>query len=77
MLTAFFFSLFYQGLKGFYGFSLKNEILYILSILDKNPIYDKNPRRTPAATAEPITPATFGPIAWSKRKLCGLALKPS
>ena len=30
MLTAFFFSLFYQGLKGFYGFSLKNEILYIL-----------------------------------------------
>ena len=30
MLTAFFFSLFCQGLKGYYGLSLKNEILYIL-----------------------------------------------
>ena len=25
--------------------------------------YIKNPNRIPAATAEPITPATFGPIA--------------
>ena len=28
--------------------------------------------RTPAATAEPITPATFGPIACMSRKLDGL-----
>ncbi|GEM_PF-5066866 len=27
----------------------------------------RNPRRTPAATAEPITPATFGPIACMSR----------
>lgn len=26
-------------------------------------LYIKNPNRIPAATAEPITPATFGPIA--------------
>ena len=25
--------------------------------------YARKPSRTPAATAEPITPATFGPIA--------------
>ena len=25
--------------------------------------YPKKPNKTPAATAEPITPATFGPIA--------------
>lgn len=25
--------------------------------------YPKNPNKIPAATAEPITPATFGPIA--------------
>ena len=29
--------------------------------------YPKNPNSTPAATAEPITPATFGPIACIKR----------
>ncbi|BBL75836.1 hypothetical protein MishRS11D_29340 [Methylomagnum ishizawai] len=27
---------------------------------------------TPAATADPITPATFGPMACINRKLCGL-----
>ena len=29
-------------------------------------------KRIPAATAEPITPATLGPIACIKRKLPGL-----
>ena len=29
--------------------------------------YIKNPNRIPAATAEPITPATFGPIACINR----------
>ena len=28
--------------------------------------YARNPRRTPAATAEPITPATLGPMACKK-----------
>ena len=26
-------------------------------------VYTKKPSKTPAATADPITPATFGPIA--------------
>ncbi len=30
----------------------------------------------PAAIAEPITPATFGPIACISRKLCGLDSRP-
>ena len=29
--------------------------------------YPKNPNRIPAATAEPITPATFGPMACISR----------
>ena len=29
--------------------------------------------RIPAATAEPMTPATFGPMACMRRKLLGLA----
>jgi len=33
-------------------------------------------RRTPAATAEPMTPATFGPIACINRKFCGFACRP-
>src|SRR5690554_617085 len=32
---------------------------------------------TPAATAEAITPATFGPIACISRKFCGLDSKPT
>ena len=32
---------------------------------------------TPAATAEPITPATLGPIACINKKFCGLAFKPT
>ena len=32
---------------------------------------------TPAAIADPITPATFGPMACIKRKFLGLALWPS
>lgn len=36
--------------------------------------YAPNTLRTkPAATAEPITPATFGPIACMSRKFAGLA----
>ena len=30
-------------------------------------LYERKPRRTPAATAEPMTPATFGPIACISR----------
>ena len=30
-------------------------------------VYSKNPSKIPAATAEPITPATFGPIACISR----------
>ena len=32
---------------------------------------------TPAATAEPITPATFGPIACISRKLLGFSAWPT
>ena len=32
--------------------------------------------KTPATTADPITPATFGPMAWGSRKFWGLALCP-
>ena len=35
--------------------------------------YPKNDNRIPAATAEPITPATLGPIACINRKLEGFA----
>lgn len=31
--------------------------------------YDKNPSNAPAATAEPITPATLGPMACISKKL--------
>ena len=31
--------------------------------------YDRNPNSAPAATAEPITPPTFGPMACMRRKL--------
>ena len=31
--------------------------------------YDRKPSKAPAATAEPMTPATFGPIACISRKL--------
>src|SRR5690554_2818244 len=33
--------------------------------------------RIPAATAEPITPATFGPMACISRKFCGLDSSPT
>ena len=36
----------------------------------------KNPSRAPAATAEPITPATFGPMACMSRKLWRSYSKP-
>ena len=35
-----------------------------------------NPSKAPAATAEPITPATFGPIACMSRKLWRSYSKP-
>ena len=39
--------------------------------------HPKMESRTPAATADPITPATLGPIACMRRKLEGLAFCPS
>ena len=33
----------------------------------KQVVYIKNPSKIPAATAEPITPATFGPMACINR----------
>ena len=40
-------------------------------------IYWKMLSNTPAATAEPITPATFGPIACMSRKFEGFSFAPS
>ncbi len=31
--------------------------------MERKKYYIKNPNKIPAATAEPITPATFGPMA--------------
>jgi hypothetical protein len=39
--------------------------------------YLQTQSKTPAATAEPITPATFGPIACINKKLAGLYSKPT
>ena len=39
--------------------------------------YPKNANNTPAATVEPITPATFGPIACINKKLLGFASCPT
>ena len=41
-----------------------------------NVSYIKNPSRIPAATAEPITPATFGPIACISKQLVESYSKP-
>ena len=38
--------------------------------------YPKNDNNIPAATAEPITPATFGPMACINRKFPGFASCP-
>ena len=41
-------------------------------------LFYKNKRsKIPAATAEPITPATLGPIACMSKKLLGSSLNPS
>ena len=43
-----------------------NELRFVkISDIDTDRIlhYPKNPNKIPAATAEPITPATFGPMA--------------
>ncbi len=40
-------------------------------------IYPNKLNKTPAATAEPITPATFGPMACINKKLLGSAFCPS
>ena len=42
----------------------------------ETPDYPRNDSRIPAATAEPTTPATFGPMACISRKLLGLASWP-
>ena len=39
--------------------------------------YPRKLRRIPAATAEPITPATFGAMAWVRRWLEGSASRPT
>ena len=39
---------------------------FILSVFN---VYDRKPSSAPAATAEPITPATLGPMACMSRKL--------
>ena len=39
--------------------------------------YPKNDNNIPAATAEPITPATFGPMACINRKFPGFASCPT
>lgn len=43
----------------------------------ETPDYPRNDSRIPAATAEPTTPATFGPMACMSRKLLGLASWPT
>lgn len=56
-----------------YGLFRKKRFIFYLVSLKKcftaahhllNIHYWKNASKTPAATAEPITPATFGPIAY-------------
>ena len=42
-----------------------NQALLITN--EKNIVYMRNPSRIPAATAEPITPATLGPMACISR----------
>ena len=46
---------------------------FICSAIIANSSYPSIVRSTPAATAEPITPATFGPIACMRRKLLGFS----
>ena len=48
----------------------RNEPYYIIYI---GIYYPRNANRIPAATAEPITPDTLGPIACIKRKLEGFS----
>lgn len=52
--------------------NLKSErTFYVYNLSDQPGLITL--RRTPAATAEPITPATFGPIACIRRKLPGFS----
>ena len=48
----------------------KRESLIIIYI---GIYYPRNANKIPAATAEPITPDTLGPIACIKRKLAGFS----
>ena len=50
--------------------SPKRESLIIIYI---GIYYPRNANKIPAATAEPITPDTLGPIACIKRKLAGFS----
>ena len=50
---------------------------YFIKVWENKGFYPSIAIRTPAATAEPITPATFGPIACIRRKLAGLACWPT
>ena len=49
--------------------SLKHTLIYYGKLL----FYPRKESRIPAATAEPITPATLGPMACISKKLPGLA----
>ena len=46
-----------------YGEFLNNDDILVYFF------YERKPSKAPAATAEPMTPATFGPMACMSRKL--------
>ena len=57
---SFLFNKLFAKIANIKGVSLNEETPFkIICLTD----YIKNPSKIPAATAEPITPATFGPIA--------------
>ena len=62
----------YQGTKSAPQETLAEHVSFLL-IKAFGSHYCRMLSRTPAATAEPITPATFGPIACIKRKLPGFS----
>ncbi len=61
------------------GGNKKERLLRVAphKIMKKKNFYPKNASSTPAATAEPMTPATFGPMACISKKLPGLHSCPT
>ncbi len=53
----------------------KNSVATCIEVTTENvmfglqSLYERNPNNAPAATAEPMTPATLGPMACISRKL--------